>query len=122
MSMKEWVRYYENTDHRVSTFSVTNLEFTSTRLETYVEQPEVVCMVLGCTTLRLESSGLIKHRLVWILLLYITCTIVHMVRNGGGNSTSTEEVSKFQCLFHDPQLVDARKGIQPPKSQSNTTV
>lgn len=41
MSMKEWVRYYENKE-RTANLNVTNLEFTNTKLETYVEQPEVV--------------------------------------------------------------------------------
>lgn len=45
MSMKEWVRYYENKE-RSANFNVTNLEFTNTKLETYVEQPEVVSSIL----------------------------------------------------------------------------
>ena len=36
---------------------------------------------------------------------------VSHVEYRGGNSTTAEEVSKFQHLFSNPQLVDARKGI-----------
>jgi F-box/leucine-rich repeat protein 10/11 len=42
MSMKEWVRYYTSPD-RDRLLNVISLEFSHTRLENYVEQPEVVC-------------------------------------------------------------------------------
>ncbi|ELT93702.1 hypothetical protein CAPTEDRAFT_226024 [Capitella teleta] len=41
MSMKEWVRYY-TADERDRLLNVISLEFSHTRLENYVEQPEVV--------------------------------------------------------------------------------
>ena len=47
--------------------------------------------------------------------LFWTC----FVRYGGGNSTAAEEVFRFQHLLPNPQLVDARKGIQSKKTRSN---
>ena len=44
MSMKEWVRYYENRE-RERLLNVISLEFSHSRLENYVEQPLVVCIV-----------------------------------------------------------------------------
>ena len=39
-------------------------------------------------------------------------------RYGGGNSTTAEEVSRFQCLFPNPNWL-VWKGIPPPKTCSN---
>lgn len=41
MTVKDWVRYYENTE-RDRLLNVISLEFSHTRLEDYVDQPEVV--------------------------------------------------------------------------------
>ena len=41
MSMKDWVRYYENPD-RERLLNVISLEFSHTRLENYIEQPTIV--------------------------------------------------------------------------------
>ena len=41
-------------------------------------------------------------------------------RYGDRNSISVEAVSRFQHLFPNLQLVDARKGIWSPKSRSRT--
>jgi hypothetical protein len=41
MSMKEWVTYYQNPD-KDKLLNVISLEFSHTRLENYVEQPEAV--------------------------------------------------------------------------------
>lgn len=41
MSMKEWVKYYETKD-RDRLLNVISLEFSHTRLETYVDSPTVV--------------------------------------------------------------------------------
>ena len=38
---------------------------------------------------------------------------------GSGNSTTAEEVSRFQCLFPSPNWL-VWKGIPPPKTRSNT--
>ena len=38
---------------------------------------------------------------------------------GGGNSTTANEVSRFQCLFPNPNWL-VWKGIPPPKTCSNT--
>ena len=44
--------------------------------------------------------------------IFMTCKLTNQRKlRGGGNSTIAEEVSRFQHLFHNPQLVDARKGI-----------
>ena len=41
MTMKEWVKYYTSEErHRL--LNVISLEFSHTRLENYVEQPQVV--------------------------------------------------------------------------------
>jgi len=45
MSMKEWVRYYQNPE-RDRLLNVISLEFSHTRLENYVESPTVVCILL----------------------------------------------------------------------------
>ena len=45
MSMKEWVRYYQNPE-RDRLLNVISLEFSHTRLENYVESPTVVCISL----------------------------------------------------------------------------
>ena len=39
--MKEWVKYYENTD-RDRLLNVISLEFSHTKLENYVESPNLV--------------------------------------------------------------------------------
>ena len=44
MSMKEWVRYYQNPE-RDRLLNVISLEFSHTRLENYVESPTVVCIL-----------------------------------------------------------------------------
>lgn len=41
MSMKEWVRYYQNPE-RDRLLNVISLEFSHTRLENYVESPTLV--------------------------------------------------------------------------------
>ncbi len=41
MTMKEWVKYYEN-PVRDRLLNVISLEFSHTKLENYVEQPEVI--------------------------------------------------------------------------------
>ena len=41
MTMKDWVTYY-NKKERSRLLNVISLEFSTTRLENYVEQPEVV--------------------------------------------------------------------------------
>ena len=41
MTMKEWTKYYEDSD-RDRLLNVISLEFSHTRLETYVEQPLIV--------------------------------------------------------------------------------
>ena len=41
------------------------------------------------------------------------------VRYRGGNSTTAEEVSRFQCLFPNPNWL-MWKGIPPPKTHSNS--
>lgn len=41
MTMKDWVKYYENTD-REKLLNVISLEFSHTKLENYVESPTVV--------------------------------------------------------------------------------
>ena len=46
MTMKEWVNYYENPD-RDNLLNCISLEFSHTRLENYVEQPEVVQSLLN---------------------------------------------------------------------------
>lgn len=43
MSMKEWVKYYEN-PNRNSLLNVISLEFSHTRLENYVESPTLVSL------------------------------------------------------------------------------
>ena len=45
MSMREWVTYYENTE-RQRLLNVISLEFSHTKLENYVESPNLVCCVL----------------------------------------------------------------------------
>ena len=42
MNMKEWVNYYENKNDRERLLNVISLEFSHTKLETYVQQPQVV--------------------------------------------------------------------------------
>ena len=47
MTVKEWVKYYEDVEeHHHRLLNVISLEFSHTRLEDYVDQPEVVCIVL----------------------------------------------------------------------------
>ena len=46
MSMKEWVRYYENPE-RQRLLNVISLEFSHTRLENYVEQPMLVSLEMN---------------------------------------------------------------------------
>jgi len=41
MTVKEWVRYYENPE-RERLLNVISLEFSHTKLENYVDQPDVV--------------------------------------------------------------------------------
>lgn len=41
MTVKDWVHYYENAE-RDRLLNVISLEFSHTRLEDYVDQPEVV--------------------------------------------------------------------------------
>ena len=51
MSMKEWVKYYTNTVNRDRLLNVLSLECSHSRLENYVEQPEVVsflCVSVFC--------------------------------------------------------------------------
>ena len=48
MSMKEWVRYYQNPE-RDRLLNVISLEFSHTRLENYVESPTVVCILFLIT-------------------------------------------------------------------------
>ena len=48
MSMKEWVRYYQNPE-RDRLLNVISLEFSHTRLENYVESPTVVCVLFLIT-------------------------------------------------------------------------
>ena len=43
---------------------------------------------------------------------------VCILRYGSRNSTTAEEVSRFQCLFHNPNWL-VWKGIVPPKTRSN---
>ena len=45
---------------------------------------------------------------------------MHTQRYGGRNSITAKEVFKFQCLFHNLQLVYTRMGIWSPKSCFNT--
>ena len=47
-------------------------------------------------------------------------TITEAVRFGSGNSTTAEEVAKFQRLFPNLKMVDATKGIRAPKIHSKT--
>jgi len=43
MTVKEWVRYYEDVEeHKHRLLNVISLEFSHTRLEDYVDQPQVV--------------------------------------------------------------------------------
>jgi len=43
MSVKDWVRYYEDVEqHEHRLLNVISLEFSHTRLEDYVDQPQVV--------------------------------------------------------------------------------
>ena len=45
MTVKDWVRYYEDTEqHQHRLLNVISLEFSHTRLEDYVDQPQVVCI------------------------------------------------------------------------------
>lgn len=45
MTVKDWVHYYEN-EERDRLLNVISLEFSHTRLEDYVDQPEVVSIEL----------------------------------------------------------------------------
>jgi len=43
MTVKDWVRYYEDVEeHQHRLLNVISLEFSHTRLEDYVDQPQVV--------------------------------------------------------------------------------
>jgi len=45
MTVKDWVRYYEDVEeHKRRLLNVISLEFSHTRLEDYVDQPQVVCI------------------------------------------------------------------------------
>jgi len=49
MTVKEWVHYYENVEeHKHRLLNVISLEFSHTRLEDYVDQPQVVRISIGC--------------------------------------------------------------------------
>ena len=50
--------------------------------------------------------------------LYEPHWLPNVERSGGGNSTTAEEVSRFQCLFPNPNWL-VWKGIPPPKTRSN---
>ena len=63
MTMKDWVKYYENPD-RERLLNVISLEFSHTRLENYVEQPEVV------------SEMNFDHRIIFILEIQHSCIIM----------------------------------------------
>jgi len=70
MTVKEWVNYYEDTEqHKQRLLNVISLEFSHTRLEDYIDQPQVVCntvlhhlVIRVITSLEnLEMSGNLKH-------------------------------------------------------------
>ena len=47
MTVKEWVNYYEDKEqHKQRLLNVISLEFSHTRLEDYVDQPQVVCVAI----------------------------------------------------------------------------
>jgi len=48
MTVKEWVQYYEDVEeHKHRLLNVISLEFSHTRLEDYVDQPQVVCISIS---------------------------------------------------------------------------
>jgi len=51
MTVKDWVRYYEDVEeHKHRLLNVISLEFSHTRLEDYIDQPQVVCIAYNFTS------------------------------------------------------------------------
>ena len=69
MTMKEWTKYYENTD-RDRLLNVISLEFSHTKLENYVESPNlvstVVVMVMEDIFMQIRPSRLKPYLLIKI--------------------------------------------------------
>ena len=64
-----------------------------------------------------QRSIVVSLRLFTFTWLISICTKGNL-RYRGGNSTTTEEVSRFQCLFPNPNWL-LLKGIPPRKTRSN---
>ena len=77
--------------------------------------------VMFGVTSRLSSRFQVWNKLgsrysITPLLYYMAVFDLWMQRYGGGNSNTTEEVSRFQCLFPNPNWL-VWTGILPPKTR-----
>jgi len=82
MTVKDWVKYYEDAEqHRNRLLNVISLEFSHTRLEDYVDQPQVVCIsTITCTYTGRFSRQSTTFIVFQVKLGHLAVIFLHLVQ------------------------------------------